>query len=207
MAPPPSSTQQQSLPASSSPTVPISGPGTVLILNDDTNNVINNEESIIAHNPSPNADILANKYTNLPLNVNNNGPRGAGLAQPQIQSLLSQPEKSSTGPGLSLTTSGTIESTLVKSTIPEMLVSIDDKLSKLQENFYYYRTIGNYGLGLATYPSYFNLIKSQYLTLENLFENKLSNVEHKFANIEIEDGIWKKTINWKIEELSSKVSY
>lgn len=54
--------------------------------------------------------------------------------------------------------------------------------------------------------NYLSLIKSQFLNIDNKIESKFSNIEHKFSNIEIEDGIWKKTINWKMEEMSSKVT-
>ena len=92
----------------------------------------------------------------------------------------------------------------------DMFTTLDDKLQKIQDSLYYFKTMTKYGFSSPTsntgYTPHLSLFKSQFLNLENYLETKFSNVEHKLSNLEIEDGIWKKTINWKIDEISSKVS-
>ncbi|OTF69224.1 hypothetical protein BLA29_010470 [Euroglyphus maynei] len=91
-------------------------------------------------------------------------------------------------------------------TISDMFISIDGRLQKLQDQMIYHRSMNNYGINSPTsFPSYMNMMKTQFLSMENLVESKLSTIENKFSNIVIEDEIWKKTINWKVEEILSKV--
>ena len=78
---------------------------------------------------------------------------------------------------------------------------------------YYHRNSGPKSiLSHSTNPTlnpiivnYLSLIKAQVLNIESTIEAKFSNIEHKLSNVEIEDGIWKKTMHWKLEEMSSKV--
>lgn len=93
----------------------------------------------------------------------------------------------------------------------ELLVSIDSRVQKLQDNLVYYRNTPKPVHSTASqlnpiFTNYLSLIKAQVLNIESTIEAKFSNMEHKFSNVEIEDGIWKKTINWKLEEMASKVN-
>lgn len=98
-----------------------------------------------------------------------------------------------------------------------LLATISQRIHKLEDHFLYNR-LAAAASASSKYTSsavvnlspvlhnYFSLIKSQFLNLENKIDSKFASSEHKFSNAEIEDGIWKKTINWKMEEMSSKVS-
>lgn len=90
----------------------------------------------------------------------------------------------------------------------DMLSSLDSRLQKVQDSLYLYRSMQpkfSPHLNSGGYFSPVTLIKSQLLNMENILETRFSNLEHKFANLEIEDGMWKKTINWKMDETLSKV--
>lgn len=94
----------------------------------------------------------------------------------------------------------------------ELLVSIDSRVQKLQDNLVYYRNTPKPVHSTASqlnpiFTNYLSLIKAQVLNIESTIEAKFSNMEHKLSNVEIEDGIWKKTINWKLEEMASKVNH
>lgn len=93
----------------------------------------------------------------------------------------------------------------------ELLASIDGRVQKLQDSLMYYRNAPKPPMVHSSlnpiFTNYLSLIKAQVLNIESTIEAKFSNIEHKFSNVEIEDGIWKKTINWKLEEITSKVSF
>jgi len=138
----------------------------------------------------------------------------SSLSSSGHRKVLPEP-KPSTSASLSSVTNPGLGSSLSVSfpdvNLYEMLASIDSRVQKMQDSMVYYRNnpkpspLQSSPLN-PIFSNYLSMIKAQVLNIESIIEAKFSNIEHKFSNIEIEDSIWKKTINWKLEEMSSKVS-
>ncbi|XP_027195590.2 uncharacterized protein LOC113790161 isoform X1 [Dermatophagoides pteronyssinus] len=132
----------------------------------------------------------------------------AGQSPSSSSSSSSSPASSTSESSTVINNNNNNNNHLNTATISDMFISIDGRLQKLQDQMIYHRSMNNYGLSSpsSTFPSYLNMMKTQFLSMENLVESKLSTIENKFSNIVIEDEIWKKTINWKVEEILSKIS-
>ncbi|KAH9511664.1 hypothetical protein DERF_010112 [Dermatophagoides farinae] len=187
LPPPPQPPQQSSTSSSSSPE-PIAS-----ALN-------RRPESIKNPGVSPSSSTTVVMVGQLPSSSSSLSSSSSAQSTSTSSSLVSTPSTSESS-------SSTVNNHLNSATISDMFISIDGRLQKLQDQMIYYRSMNNFGLNSPTaFPSYFNMMKTQFLSMENLVESKLSTIENKFSNIVIEDEIWKKTINWKVEEILSKIS-
>ena len=140
-----------------------------------------------------------------PLSVSSMSPVLSSSVQQQQQHQQQQQQQQHQQPQLSA---------LDSSSLYDLLASIDSRVQKLQDSLVYYRNtpkpspVHSAASQLnPIFTNYLSLIKAQVLNIESTIEAKFSNMEHKYSNMEIEDGIWKKTINWKLEEMASKVRF
>ncbi|UXI22123.1 hypothetical protein NH340_JMT08066 [Sarcoptes scabiei] len=139
-------------------------------------------------------------------------PTQSSTSMPLAQTLLStisvpsNSQQTQTTKNLQLLSSSsqTIPSSSSTS-MTEILSIIETRLDKLQEDIFHLRTMMNYGFQSNQPINLMSFIKAQFLNMENILEQRISSFKQKSFNVKIEDGIWRKTTHWKLEELASKI--